>query len=639
MTKDIFERAGLLNPLRSHAPLTFASPPPSYKHAAANVVPSHPSLRPHRSDPATSRSPRPKASVMLGKQTLPSFRPSEISPIAEEFTAKDRRDRAVARQRSQSHCSLLSDGQHSAIFPALAYAAMEASAGIPPRPLPEPPQDLPSQLPLTGKQCSQCVPVTRVCDDFHDQEQTIFEPSWQPPKPTELVNQSTPSRRLRLIPTSTTAQSGGYPGGSKEVVILNTTPDEEDYNHSPTHGRVRIMDDGGVGPSLKKVSRIVRKLFDDDRRGKIKLRRIREVVIEGAWVEASGYLRQSHVPSTSADVDRGPYENPSQMTLKEKRKVSDLRSKAQSPSPKSSEEQQIQMSSSAHTLAKLTHEERSSHHSQDPRKAEDIAIGFISIILLKMSNLEELWNTALPFTKDLWNSIPERTLGSLSIDLFKPHKRVERTQAVQGTELQGLRKLTQLRRLTLIGMLESCQKEIWEAAWMLPRLKYLELGMAIGPDMNAIRVEWPAIEGDWQMSDAHEVTSSYHGDGGQGILHANIGCGEYLDPLAILRAKKATRSNAARLSIEELVLAGFVVDALAFERYFDPQRLRVIDLARDCVDAGLTLREEMRHRVKVGCPRQSGMGEVMLGKVCQGSDIHIVTVRGGNRLRRGEKDP
>lgn len=95
------------------------------------------------------------------------------------------------------------------------------------------------------------------------------------------------------------------------------------------------------------------------------------------------------------------------------------------------------------------------------------------------------------------------------------------------------------------------------------------------------------------------------GDDGEGVLHESYGVGEYLDVQAIKAAYKKTTTlgvNLRYLPIVNIVLAGFVVDACPFVRYFNPMRLRQIYFKRDCIDAGFVLPPGVSQLVDVMSP-------------------------------------
>lgn len=77
-----------------------------------------------------------------------------------------------------------------------------------------------------------------------------------------------------------------------------------------------------------------------------------------------------------------------------------------------------------------------------------------------------------------------------------------------------------------------------------------------------------------------------------GTLSSTFGIGEYLDKCVIATARSAVAQqgvNLRYLPIAKLVLAGFVVDAGPFFRWFNPIRIRHIHFKYGCIDAGFAL--------------------------------------------------
>lgn len=98
--------------------------------------------------------------------------------------------------------------------------------------------------------------------------------------------------------------------------------------------------------------------------------------------------------------------------------------------------------------------------------------------------------------------------------------------------------------------------------------------------------------------------SSYSGDG-NGSLLEDLGEGEYFDNRAIEKAKLRAGAIGAtvwQLTIVNLTLRGFVVDAFPFHLWFDPERLSKITF-NDCVDAGFCLPKTMTGRVTLEVPK------------------------------------
>jgi hypothetical protein len=114
---------------------------------------------------------------------------------------------------------------------------------------------------------------------------------------------------------------------------------------------------------------------------------------------------------------------------------------------------------------------------------------------------------------------------------------------------------------------------------------------------------------------ADRITSS--GNLGDGALHPDIGCGEYLDKHSIEKAKilaMAIGRTSKRLSIKHLTLSGFVADADPFLNWFDAEKMESIIFKGQCIDAGFWLPHSMEN-VTVRHPRTIELGPVAVGMV------------------------
>ncbi|KAL1984290.1 hypothetical protein VTN96DRAFT_9248 [Rasamsonia emersonii] len=103
------------------------------------------------------------------------------------------------------------------------------------------------------------------------------------------------------------------------------------------------------------------------------------------------------------------------------------------------------------------------------------------------------------------------------------------------------------------------------------------------------------------------LTISFYSGDGNGSLHEDLGEGEYFDNRAIEKAKLRAGmmdSTVWQLSIVNLTLRGFVVDAFPFHFWFDPERLNKITLT-DCIDAGFYLPKTMTGRVSIEFPKSA----------------------------------
>jgi hypothetical protein len=126
---------------------------------------------------------------------------------------------------------------------------------------------------------------------------------------------------------------------------------------------------------------------------------------------------------------------------------------------------------------------------------------------------------------------------------------------------------------------------------------------------------------------------------GDGTLHENAGEGAYLDNRAIEKAKLRAGMTAIplyQLSIAEMTLRGFVVDACPFEPWFDPDRLRRITLI-DCVDAGFRLPETMAGTVTIRIPditpTTTPLGQPLISAfVNLKKQLKIVKLKGGSKI-------
>jgi hypothetical protein len=103
------------------------------------------------------------------------------------------------------------------------------------------------------------------------------------------------------------------------------------------------------------------------------------------------------------------------------------------------------------------------------------------------------------------------TITSLFVDVFRAGAgEGDEIGAFPPEDLVPLRTLTALRSLTLVGMTESYQKQIWEALWLIPSMKHLDLRMAAEPAVRRDRDEkWEYIEGSWKIRKLDEVALTY----------------------------------------------------------------------------------------------------------------------------------
>jgi hypothetical protein len=109
---------------------------------------------------------------------------------------------------------------------------------------------------------------------------------------------------------------------------------------------------------------------------------------------------------------------------------------------------------------------------------------------------------------------------------------------------------------------------------------------------------YPALEGN-------SLLTHSRGENADGLLRDSFGTGEYLDKNAMASARSLVSSegvNLRYLPIVKLVLAGFVVDAGPFFRWFNPMRLRQIEFRYGCIDAGFAIPSHMSDAVTVSWP-------------------------------------
>jgi hypothetical protein len=131
---------------------------------------------------------------------------------------------------------------------------------------------------------------------------------------------------------------------------------------------------------------------------------------------------------------------------------------------------------------------------------------------------------------------------------------------------------------------------------------------------------------------ANMITSS--GTLGDGVLHPDIGCGEYLDKHSIEKAKilaMALGRTSKRLSIKHLTLSGFVVDADPFLVWFDAEKLQSIKFKGQCVDAGFWLPRSMEN-VIVRYPRKSELEPVAVRMISVDvqKELKVVDIQDGS---------
>jgi hypothetical protein len=243
--------------------------------------------------------------------------------------------------------------------------------------------------------------------------------------------------------------------------------------------------------------------------------------------------------------------------------------------------------------------------------------------------------SALEATDAMLEALPAG-IEKIDIDVFHPVAfdpdsiDEEGNDAVEAlVTLSPLSSFRNLKYLKITGMLDSFQSAIWLTAFLNPGLKYLHLEMALAPELapadekKELVSTWRVIDGEWKAqstttspSDAPPRLPKHSGTrNGDGVLHTDIGYGEYLDTLSMLHARNKASTilspnvkvsaGQLKLRIEHLHLRNFVVDGLPFSSAFDffnADYLRWIEFGEGCVDAGFVLPGRMDKVVSVGFP-------------------------------------
>jgi hypothetical protein len=136
----------------------------------------------------------------------------------------------------------------------------------------------------------------------------------------------------------------------------------------------------------------------------------------------------------------------------------------------------------------------------------------------------------------------------------------------------------------------------------------------------------------------HSLLTCSRGEQGGGSVCVSIGTGEYLDKEAMASARSLVSCqgvNLRYLPVVKLVLAGFVVDAGPFFRWFNPMRLRHVDFKYGCIDAGFALPSHMSSLVTVSWPRkQSREIQAVTILRIQQHDIKSVYLQGKSTMTR-----
>jgi hypothetical protein len=130
----------------------------------------------------------------------------------------------------------------------------------------------------------------------------------------------------------------------------------------------------------------------------------------------------------------------------------------------------------------------------------------------------------------------------------------------------------------------------------------------------------------------HILLTCSRGEQGGGSVCVSVGTGEYLDKNTMASARSFVSCqgvNLRYLPVVKLVLAGFVVDAGPFFRWFNPMRLRHVDFKYGCVDAGFVLPSHMSSLVTVSWPGKQGQESrpVTISRI-QKHDIKTIYLKG-----------
>lgn len=110
-----------------------------------------------------------------------------------------------------------------------------------------------------------------------------------------------------------------------------------------------------------------------------------------------------------------------------------------------------------------------------------------------------------------WENLP-RDRKTLGLDLFWPCRSdLDGLDCLDVMEIKPLCQFRNLRSLKLVGMLQSYQTYIWQAAWMNLNLDELELGMALEPVVAnpSYSMEWRYIHYGWMKDPGNFAEPAY----------------------------------------------------------------------------------------------------------------------------------
>ncbi|OCK79707.1 hypothetical protein K432DRAFT_454492 [Lepidopterella palustris CBS 459.81] len=230
------------------------------------------------------------------------------------------------------------------------------------------------------------------------------------------------------------------------------------------------------------------------------------------------------------------------------------------------------------------------------------AVQSIAKVIEKMENLLELtWCSDLPFLGLLWSAISpnlEKLRTNIGVPVRFDLEDFGRPVYIQQEEMEPLTNLTKLKELRIFQMMESFQSIIWETVWKNQSedkmMEILDLRMCLEPIVrsDSCRTDWikaEKVEGVMKLGEGEVL--QYRGLDGKGVLHHAYGHGEYLDILAIRKARltAGVEETTPYLPLMKLALDGFVVDGLPFEKELAPVSL--LNCRNKCYDAGITPRK------------------------------------------------
>lgn len=110
-----------------------------------------------------------------------------------------------------------------------------------------------------------------------------------------------------------------------------------------------------------------------------------------------------------------------------------------------------------------------------------------------------------------WTFLP-RTKTTLGLDLFWPSADdQDGFECLDIVEMKPLCQFHHLRSLKIVGMMQSYQTYIWQAAWLNLGLEELELGMVLEPEIlsPAHGAQWKVIQEGWSMDERRTAEPVY----------------------------------------------------------------------------------------------------------------------------------